>query len=31
VIVMVGLVLAVVYVKLFKFNELIEEPKIENL
>lgn len=31
VIVVAGLVLAVVYVKLFKFNELIEEPKIENL
>ena len=27
----VSLVLAVVYVKLFKFNELIEEPRIENL
>ena len=31
VIVMVGLILAIVYVKLFKFNELIAEPKIENL
>ena len=31
VIVTIGLVLAIVYVKLFKFNELIEEPKIENL
>jgi inositol-phosphate transport system permease protein len=31
VIVMAGLLLAIVYVKLFKFNELIEEPKIENL
>lgn len=31
VIVVVGLVLAVVYVKVFRFDELIEEPKIENL
>jgi inositol-phosphate transport system permease protein len=31
VLVTVALVLAVVYVKLFKFNELIEEPRIENL
>ena len=31
VLVSVALVLAVVYVKLFKFNELIEEPRIENL
>ncbi len=31
VLVLVALLLAVVYVKLFKFNELIEEPKIENL
>ena len=31
VLVVVALLLAVVYVKLFKFNELIEEPKIENL
>ena len=31
VLVTVALLLAVVYVKLFKFNELIEEPRIENL
>ncbi len=31
VLVIVSLLLAIVYVKLFKFNELIEEPKIENL
>jgi len=31
VLVSVALVLAVGYVKLFKFNELIEEPRIENL
>ena len=31
VLVVVSLLLAIVYVKLFKFNELIEEPKIENL
>ena len=31
VLVLVSLLLAIVYVKLFKFNELIEEPKIENL
>jgi hypothetical protein len=31
VLVTIALVLAVVYVKLFKFNELIEEPRIENL
>ncbi|GMQ84730.1 MAG: sugar ABC transporter permease [Acidimicrobiia bacterium] len=31
VLVTVALVLAVVYVKLFRFNELIEEPRIENL
>ncbi len=31
VLVVVSLLLAMVYVKLFKFNELIEEPKIENL
>ncbi len=31
VLVAVALVLAAIYVKVFKFNELIEEPKIENL
>ena len=31
VLVTIALLLAVVYVKLFKFNELIEEPRIENL
>ena len=31
VLVTIALVLAVVYVKLFKFNELVEEPRIENL
>ncbi len=31
VLVTVALLLAVVYVKLFKFSELIEEPRIENL
>ena len=31
VIVTVGLILSIGYVKLFKFNELIAEPKIENL
>jgi len=31
VLVVMSLLLAIVYVKLFKFNELIEEPKIENL
>ena len=31
VLVTVALLLAAVYVKLFKFNELIEEPRIENL
>lgn len=31
VIVTVGLIFSIVYVKLFKFNELIAEPKIENL
>ena len=31
VLVAVALLLAVVYVKIFKFNELIEEPRIENL
>lgn len=31
VIVVIGLIIAVLYVKLFKFDELIEEPKIENL
>jgi len=27
----IALLLAVAYVKLFRFNELIEEPRIENL
>jgi len=31
VLVTVALFLAVIYVKIFKFNELIEEPRIENL
>ena len=31
VLVAIALLLAIVYVKLFKFNELIEEPRIENL
>ena len=31
VLVTVALLLAVVYVKLFRFNELIEEPRVENL
>ncbi|MFV1962651.1 MAG: sugar ABC transporter permease, partial [Acidimicrobiia bacterium] len=31
VLVSVALFLAIVYVKIFKFNELVEEPRIENL
>ena len=31
VLVAVALILAIVYVKIFKFNELVEEPRIENL